>query len=96
MMAPARVVIATRKSPLALWQAEHVRALLQSRHADLSVELLGMTTLGDRILDRPLSSEGGKGLFVRKIDSLARRRAHPASSLKEVRASRTTSNSPPA
>jgi len=68
MTAPARVVIATRKSPLALWQAEHVRALLQDRHAGLQVDLLGMTTLGDRILDRPLSQEGGKGLFVKELE----------------------------
>ena len=66
--APARVVIATRKSPLALWQAEHVRALLQGQHAGLDVELLGMTTQGDRILDRPLSQEGGKGLFVKELE----------------------------
>ena len=68
MTAPARVVIATRESPLALWQAEHVRALLQGQHGGLQVELLGMTTLGDRILDRPLSQEGGKGLFVKELE----------------------------
>ncbi len=68
MTAPARVVIATRKSPLALWQAEHVRALLQGMHAGLQVDLLGMTTQGDRILDRPLSQEGGKGLFVKELE----------------------------
>ncbi len=68
MNAPARVVIATRKSPLALWQAEHVRGLLVGRHARLQVEMLGMTTLGDRILDRPLSQEGGKGLFVKELE----------------------------
>lgn len=68
MNAPARVVIATRESPLALWQAEHVRGLLLDRHAGLQIELLGMTTLGDRILDRPLSTEGGKGLFVKELE----------------------------
>ena len=68
MNAPPRVVIATRESPLALWQAEHVRGLLMSQHADLRIELLGMTTLGDRILDRPLSKEGGKGLFVKELE----------------------------
>ncbi len=68
MTALARVVIATRKSPLALWQAEHVRALLQGAHAGLQVDLLGMTTQGDRILDRPLSQEGGKGLFVKELE----------------------------
>src|SRR5687768_7076730 len=68
MNAPARVVIATRKSPLALWQAEHVRELLSKRYSGLQIELLGMTTLGDRILDRPLSQEGGKGLFVKELE----------------------------
>ena len=68
MNAPGRVVIATRKSPLALWQAEHVRELLSTRYAGLQIDLLGMTTLGDRILDRPLSQEGGKGLFVKELE----------------------------
>ena len=54
--APPRIVIATRESRLALWQAEHVKALLQSRGAQ--VELLGMTTQGDQILDRSLSKVG--------------------------------------
>ncbi len=86
MNAPARVVIATRKSPLALWQAEHVRGLLSSRYSSLQIELLGMTTLGDRILDRPLSQEGGKGLFVKELElALLDGRAHLAvHSLKDV------------
>ena len=86
MNAPARVVIATRKSPLALWQAEHVRGLLSSRHTGLQIELLGMTTLGDRILDRPLSQQGGKGLFVKELElALLDGRAHLAvHSLKDV------------
>ena len=86
MNAPARVVIATRKSPLALWQAEHVRALLSHRHSGLQVDLLGMTTMGDRILDRPLSQEGGKGLFVKELElALLDGRAHLAvHSLKDV------------
>jgi hydroxymethylbilane synthase len=86
MNAPARVVIATRKSPLALWQAEHVRGLLSSTHPGLRVELLGMTTLGDRILDRPLSQQGGKGLFVKELElALLDGRAHLAvHSLKDV------------
>ncbi len=86
MNAPARVVIATRKSPLALWQAEHVRELLSKRYANLQIELLGMTTLGDRILDRPLSQEGGKGLFVKELElALLDGRAHLAvHSLKDV------------
>lgn len=86
MNAPARVVIATRESPLALWQAEHVRSLLVAQHASLQVELLGMTTLGDRILDRPLSKEGGKGLFVKELElALLEGRAQLAvHSLKDV------------
>ena len=61
-----RVVIATRESRLALWQAEHVKALLQARGAQ--VTLLGMTTQGDQILDRSLSKVGGKGLFVKELE----------------------------
>jgi len=60
------VVIATRESRLALWQAEHVKALLQARGAQ--VTLLGMTTQGDQILDRSLSKVGGKGLFVKELE----------------------------
>ena len=63
---PARIVIATRESRLALWQAEHVKALLQARGVDVS--LLGMTTQGDQILDRSLSKVGGKGLFVKELE----------------------------
>jgi len=60
-------VIATRESRLALWQAEHVQALLQAR--GLEVRLLGMTTRGDQILDRTLSKVGGKGLFVKELET---------------------------
>ncbi|MDI1348076.1 hydroxymethylbilane synthase [Aquabacterium sp.] len=60
-------VIATRESRLALWQAEHVRDLLQQRFGR-SVDLLGMTTQGDQILDRALSKVGGKGLFVKELE----------------------------
>ena len=60
-------VIATRESRLALWQAEHVRDLLQSRFGR-QVDLLGMTTQGDQILDRALSKVGGKGLFVKELE----------------------------
>jgi hydroxymethylbilane synthase len=63
-----RPVIATRESRLALWQAEHVRALLRERCA-LDVGLLGMTTRGDQILDRTLSKVGGKGLFVKELEA---------------------------
>ncbi|WP_224367277.1 hydroxymethylbilane synthase [Hyalangium versicolor] len=62
------VRIATRQSPLALWQARHVGALLQARHAGLDVSLVEMTTEGDRFLSAPLSSVGGKGLFVKEIE----------------------------
>jgi hydroxymethylbilane synthase len=61
------IVIATRESRLALWQAEHVRDRLK-QEAGLSVELLGMTTRGDQILDRALSKVGGKGLFVKELE----------------------------
>ncbi len=60
--------IATRESRLALWQAEHVRALLQARFG-LTVDLLGMTTRGDQILDRTLAKVGGKGLFVKELEA---------------------------
>jgi hydroxymethylbilane synthase len=61
------VVIATRESRLALWQAEHVRDRLQ-QELGLPTELLGMTTRGDQILDRSLSKVGGKGLFVKELE----------------------------
>jgi hydroxymethylbilane synthase len=66
MNSPQRVVIATRESPLALWQAEHVQSILRAQGAQ--VELLGMTTRGDQILDRTLSKVGGKGLFVKELE----------------------------
>ena len=62
--------IGTRKSPLALWQAEHVRALLAARGE--AVELVRVTTSGDRILDRPLAEVGGKGLFVKELEEALR------------------------
>ena len=82
---PEPLVIATRESRLALWQAEHVRDLLQQRFG-LRVELLGMTTRGDQILDRTLSKVGGKGLFVKELEAaLEDGRAHLAvHSLKDV------------
>ncbi|MBT3277719.1 hydroxymethylbilane synthase [Candidatus Thioglobus sp.] len=60
--------IATRKSPLALWQAEHVKARLEAIHPDLKVELVKMTTKGDQILNSPLSKIGGKGLFIKELE----------------------------
>ncbi len=60
--------IATRKSPLALWQARHIAAALTGHHPGLRVELVEMLTEGDRILDRALSAEGGKGLFIKELE----------------------------
>ena len=84
-MTISSVTIATRESRLALWQAEHVRDLLRERFG-LKVELLGMTTRGDQILDRALSKVGGKGLFVKELEAaLAEGRADLAvHSLKDV------------
>ena len=61
--------IATRRSPLALWQAEHVAAKLREHWPGLGVELVAMTTQGDRILDTPLAKIGGKGLFVKELEA---------------------------
>ncbi|MGB3289293.1 MAG: hydroxymethylbilane synthase [Burkholderiaceae bacterium] len=66
---PAKLVIATRASRLALWQAEHVRDRLQSLYPQCQVSLLTMTTRGDQILDRSLSKVGGKGLFVKELET---------------------------
>ncbi|MDZ4730190.1 MAG: hydroxymethylbilane synthase [Xanthomonadales bacterium] len=60
--------IATRKSALALWQAEHVASLLRQQHSGIQVELLPLVTEGDRILDKPLASIGGKGLFLKELE----------------------------
>ena len=60
--------IATRKSPLAMWQAEYVAAALKAAHPGIRVELLGMSTQGDKILDTPLAKIGGKGLFVKELE----------------------------
>lgn len=78
------IVIATRESRLAMWQAEHVQAILQAR--GYTVQLLGMTTQGDQILDRSLSKVGGKGLFVKELEvALSEGRADIAvHSLKDV------------
>lgn len=63
-----RLRIATRKSPLALWQSEHVAALLRAAHPGLVVELVPLSTRGDEILDRSLSAIGGKGLFLKELE----------------------------
>jgi len=60
--------IATRKSPLALWQAEHIKARLIELNPSLEVELVTFTTQGDKILDVPLAKIGGKGLFVKELE----------------------------
>jgi len=62
------LIIATRESPLALWQAEFVRAALTRAHPDLDVQLLGITSRGDQLLDVPLAKVGGKGLFVKELE----------------------------
>ena len=61
--------IATRKSPLAMWQAEHVADALRAAHPGIQVEILGMSTQGDKILDTPLAKIGGKGLFVKELEA---------------------------
>ncbi|WP_435275121.1 hydroxymethylbilane synthase [Psychrobium sp. nBUS_13] len=63
------VRIATRKSPLALWQAEFVKAQLEHFHPNIKVELVTMVTKGDKILDTPLAKVGGKGLFVKELET---------------------------
>lgn len=81
-----RIVIATRESRLALWQAEHVQRALAALYPQRRVELLGMSTRGDRILDRPLSRIGGKGLFIKELE-VAMRDGHAdlaVHSLKDV------------
>lgn len=67
--AVSKIVIATRESPLALWQANFVAGRLRELHPDLTVELLGMTSRGDQLLDRPLYKVGGKGLFVKELET---------------------------
>jgi hydroxymethylbilane synthase len=65
---PTRLVIASRQSRLALWQSEHVAAMLRAAYPGCEVSILGLTTRGDRILDKPLSKVGGKGLFVKELE----------------------------
>lgn len=67
-MTDSKLRIATRKSPLALWQANFVRDALMARSPELEVELVTMTTQGDKILDTPLAKVGGKGLFVKELE----------------------------
>lgn len=67
--APKRLVIASRESRLAMWQAEHVRDCLKKLYPGCDVQILGMTTRGDQILDLALSKVGGKGLFVKELET---------------------------
>jgi hydroxymethylbilane synthase len=64
-----KLTIATRESPLALWQAQFVQSALMQAHPDLEVRLLGMTSRGDQLLDVPLAKVGGKGLFVKELET---------------------------
>lgn len=83
---PAEIIIASRESPLALWQAEHIQAKLRSLYPEMQISILGMTTMGDQILDSPLSKIGGKGLFVKELEvAMEERRADIAvHSMKDV------------
>jgi hydroxymethylbilane synthase len=84
--APSRLIIASRESRLAMWQATHVRDRLAALYPDCQIDILGMTTRGDQILDRTLSKVGGKGLFVKELEvAMAEGRADLAvHSLKDV------------
>lgn len=86
MSSAPKIIIATRESRLALWQAHHVRDQLTGLYPDAHIELLGMTTLGDQILDRTLAAVGGKGLFVKELEvAMEQGRAHVAvHSMKDV------------
>lgn len=86
MSVPSRVTIATRESALALWQARHIRDRLIALYPGLEVEILGISTQGDRLLSSPLSKIGGKGLFVKELENaLQEGRAHIAvHSMKDV------------
>ena len=68
IMNPKKLVIASRESLLAMWQAKHIQGRLKALYPDCEVEILGMTTRGDQILDRTLSKVGGKGLFVKELE----------------------------
>jgi len=68
-LAPDKLVIASRESPLAMWQALHIQSRLQALYPETVVEILGMTTTGDQILDTPLARVGGKGLFVKELET---------------------------
>lgn len=86
MSVRSHLIIATRESRLALWQAHHLRDRLSGLYPDAHLEILGMTTTGDQILDRTLAAVGGKGLFVKELEvAMMEGRAHLAvHSLKDV------------
>ena len=86
MSRPSKIVIASRESRLAMWQAVHVRERLSSLNPGSEVVILGMTTKGDQILDRPLAEIGGKGLFIKELEvAMQEGRAHLAvHSMKDV------------
>ncbi len=66
---PQKLVIASRESALAMWQAKHIQSLLKALYPNCDVQILGMTTTGDQILDTPLAKVGGKGLFVKELET---------------------------
>ena len=86
MNIPQKLTIASRESALAMWQAEHIQAKLQALYPSCTVDILGMTTQGDQILDKTLSKIGGKGLFIKELETaLQENRADLAvHSLKDV------------
>ena len=67
-MNPKKLVIASRESLLAMWQAKHIQGRLKTLYPDCEVKILGMTTRGDQILDKTLSKIGGKGLFIKELE----------------------------
>lgn len=86
MNTPSRLIIASRESALAMWQAQHIQSRLRALYPSADVQILGMTTTGDQMLDSPLSRIGGKGLFVKELEqALADGRADLAvHSMKDV------------
>lgn len=68
MTPPKKLTIASRESALAMWQAKHIQAQLQALYPDCKIDILGMTTQGDQILDKTLSKIGGKGLFIKELE----------------------------
>ncbi|PCI57674.1 MAG: hydroxymethylbilane synthase [Methylophilaceae bacterium] len=66
---PRKLIIASRESALAMWQAKHIQTRLQALYPQCDVQILGMTTTGDQILDKPLASIGGKGLFIKELEN---------------------------